>query len=211
MQTPWLTRWGYWFIGLGGVLFGGIKVVIELTVNGSAPLSTQVSSPFHQIGEGLQMIALVLLILGVVGIYLRQPQTSVLRTVGFLLAFVGTLCATGLLWSSTFLLAPLARIVPTVVDGLITHAPLLVSVGVLGTNVLFGIGWIVFAGVQLWMGDGPRVAWAAVMVAMLVYLPFPLVGGALLAIGLAWVAWSSRTLSGDDHQEVHGRSSTIVD
>jgi len=211
MQTSWLTRWGYWFIGLGGVLFGGIKVVIELTVNGNAPLSTQVTSPVHQVGEGLQMIALVLFVLGAVGIYLRQPQTSVLRTVGFLFAFVGTLLDIGLLWSSTFLLAPLAHIVPTVVDGLITHAPLIVSVGVLGTNVLFGIGWVVFAGVQLWVGDGPRVAWAAVILAMLVYLPFPLVGGALLAIGLAWVAWSSRKLSGDAHREVHGRSSTIAD
>src|SRR5215472_427959 len=178
MQTPWLIRWGSWFIGLGGVLFGGIKVVISLLVNASAPLSTQVTSPAHHVGEGLQMIALVLLVLGTVGISLRQPQTSAPRTVGFLFAFVGTLCAIGLLWSSTFLLAPLARIVPTVVDGLLTHAPLLVSVGVLGTNVLFGIGWIVFAGVQLWVGDGPRLAWAAVMVAMLDYLPFPLFGGA---------------------------------
>src|SRR5215469_17644085 len=127
MQTPWLTRWGYWFIGLGGVLFGGIKVVIELTVNGSAPLSIQVSSPFHQIGEGLQMITLLLLILGVVGIYFRQPKTSVLRTVGFLLVFVGTFFDIGLLWSNTFLLAPLAGIEPSVVDGLTTHAPLIVS------------------------------------------------------------------------------------
>src|SRR5713226_4019003 len=109
MQTPWLTRWGSWLVGLGGVLFGGMKVVIELTVNGSAPFSTQVASPSHQVGEGLQMIALLLLALGLVGIYLRQPKTRVLRTVGFLLAFVGTLVDIGLLWSSTFLLAPLAR------------------------------------------------------------------------------------------------------
>jgi hypothetical protein len=192
MQT-WLTRSGYWLVGLGGVLFGGIKVLIELTVNGRAPFSTQFSSPIHWVGEGLQMIALLLLALGVLGISLRQPKASVLRTVGLLLAFVGTQVDIGLLWSNTFLLSPLAQIVPTTVDGLLTHPSVLVSVGVLGTNALFGIGWMVFAGVQLWVGDGPRVAWALVIVAMLAFLPLPLFGGALFAVALAWVGWSART------------------
>jgi hypothetical protein len=210
MQTIWLNRWGSWLVGVGGILFGGIEVVIDLAADRSAPFSTQVSSPLQQI-EGFQIVALMILTLGLVGLYLRPAKARMLRTVGFLLAFVGTQAAIGLLWSGTFLLPYLAQVVPDVVNGFVTHPAARVQVGLLGGNLLFGIGWIVFAAGQLWVGDGSRLAWAMVIVAMLTFLLLPPLGGALLAIGLAWVAWSSRILSGDAHRETHVRSSRIGD
>ena len=188
----WLSQRGHWLAGVGGIIYGLLEIVNGVAVDTSAPLSQQVTSPVLQRNESIQMIALILLALGLVSIYFRLPKSSTLRTIGFLLAFAGTQLAVGLLWSGAFLLPYLGNVVPNVVDGFITAPPAQVQFGLLLGNFLFGIGWIVFAIAQIGVGDGSRLAWGILSIAMLLFLPLPWLGGLLFALAFAWIAWSYR-------------------
>ena len=157
MQT-WLSRSGSVLLGIGGVLFGMLEVLVDLFTNQKASLSQQVSAPIHT-GEGLQMIALFVLALGLIGVYVRRPAGGALRAVGFVLALAGTILAFALDWSGTVLLPYLAETAPKVVDGLITTSSVQIQVGIFGSNTVFGLGWILFAVAQVVTADGARLAW----------------------------------------------------
>lgn len=188
-----LVRWAGWLIGVGGVLFGGLKVGVNLATDAQSPLSAQFSPVFHQVGEGVQMVALMLLSIGLIGLYLRPGRSSRVRTAAFVLALVGTELAIALLWSDTVLLAELATTTPRTVDAFMTAPSARVLIGLLGSNVVFALGWVVFALSQLRVSEGWRVAWVVLIAGLLAFPLLPPLGGGLVAMAFAGVAWSSRT------------------
>ena len=183
----WLIRQAHWAVGIGGILYGAIEVMIALAVNTSAPLSQQVSSPVQQGGESLQIFALILLTLGLVGLYLRGRYDHPLRTLGFLMAFAGTQLAVGLLWSGAFLLPYLSQTVPDIVDSFITSATPQLQFGLMLGNFMFGIGWMVFAIAQIVVDERPRIAWLLIAIAMPMFMFSPILGGLLFVLGLGWI------------------------
>jgi hypothetical protein len=145
-------------MGVGGVLFGALEIGKVLATDAHAPLSAQFSSSFHQVDEIVQMGALLLLSIGLVGFYQRRARSSGFHTAGFILALVGTELALALLWVGTVLLVDLAGTSPRVVDAFLLHPSTRIQIGLLGSNLVFGLGWVVFALAHLRSGEGWRVA-----------------------------------------------------
>src|SRR5215831_1433183 len=187
-----LVRWAPWLLGVGGVLFGALEIGKVLATDAQAPLSAQFSSGFHQVDEVVQMGALLLLSLGLVGFYQRRARSSGFHTAGFILALVGTELALALLWGGTVLLVDLAGTSPRVVDAFLIHPSIRIQIGLLGSNLVFGLGWVVFALAHLRGGQGWRVAWGVLIAGFLAFALLPLLGGVLVTLGFAGVAWSSQ-------------------
>src|SRR5262249_10614991 len=148
-----------------------------------APLSAQFSSVFHQADEAVQMGALLLLSIGLVGFYQRRARSSGFHTAAFILALVGTELAIALLWAGTVLLGDLAGTSPRVVDAFLIHPSTRIQIGLLGSNLVFGLGWVVFALAHLQSGEGWRVAWGVLIVGFLAFALLPLLGGVLVTLG----------------------------
>jgi hypothetical protein len=113
---------------------------------------TQGGDPFkvaagatHAFESTLGMIAFVVLLpLGLVGLYTRQSESAgSLGLLGFLAAFAGTGLVAGFVWTDTFIAPALA-----------TSAPQLLKMGPPPGRSLsflvFGVGWALFGLASLW-------------------------------------------------------------
>ena len=104
MKTTTLLRLSGLATIIGGVGFALGEMLIALFFPESQPFSQQLAGLGLSILEALELPALMLLVLGLVGLYLHQQQASgIFGFIGFLLAFVGTIWSIGEGWTSTFL------------------------------------------------------------------------------------------------------------
>ena len=181
-----IRRVGGTLMAVTGVVYGATEVVVDLTVE-QEPLSRMFASPVNQVGELVQMFALMGLLAALVGRYVGVGGRDLARTMAFGTAFVGTALIIGALWSSPFVLAGVAQTSPDVVDRFRTDPSVWSTVGVLGSNAVFALGWIAVAAVEWRRRAGSRLGWAAVAVGLLVAPAVPAVGGGLLAVGLLLV------------------------
>ncbi len=135
----------------------------------------------------------VLLLIGLVGLYVRQSEAAgIYGLLGFVAAFLGTALAVGAIWSQLFIVPDLgaeppmanpAR-VPRVADQ---------PVGAFGFSqsffVCFPLGWGLFGATTLTARVYPRAAAIALVVgAFLAYLPVPL-SGIVLDAAVAWLGF----------------------
>jgi hypothetical protein len=186
-MAGWLARSAGVLLGVGGVVYGLVELAIALTVPAHEPFSTQVRSTVQAVGEPVQLAALLLVLVGVAGLMLGRSPQPWWEGAGYALALVGVALAVALLWSGSFLLPPLATSAPAVVDGLTQDPSTRVLVGLAASNLLFGIGLIALAAAQLARRATPRPAWALLILAVLLLIPIPAVGGALFAGACAWL------------------------
>lgn len=118
------------------------------------------------------LAALVLLGLGLVGLYLRQQHAlGRFGNGAFALALVGTMLAAGGAWDQVFTVPYLANEAPTVLDAE-TSGSLLA--GFFLSFSLLALGWALFAVVSRRAGVLPRGASTVLLVgAVLAFLPAP--------------------------------------
>lgn len=162
---------------MGGVsavlsaLFGVLSLVLYLIVVGGDRLSEAATSATFFLPSGAQLLAMVLLAVGLVALYVRQAEAfGALGLVGFFLALVGTVMVAGALWSQVFVVPRLAEAAPEVVNSGTGS----VLAGFLLSFLLFGVGWVVFGAATLRARVFPR--WAVVLLivgAVLAILPLP--------------------------------------
>lgn len=162
---------------LGGVsavlsaLLGAISLVLYLIVVGGDRLSEAATSATFFLPSGAQLLAMLLLAVGLVALYARQAEAfGALGLAGFFLALVGTVLAAGALWSQVFVVPRLAEAAPEVVN----RGSGSVLAGFLLSFLIFGVGWVVFGVATLRTRVFPR--WAVVLLivgAVLAILPFP--------------------------------------
>lgn len=202
MSTQNLMRWSGWALAIGGIAIAGF--FLALLPIGGVTATTESSPGLYYLAHGLHTIGGVLAALGLVGLYARQSEkTGWLGLIGFVLAFIGTTLFAGLGMISEFLLPPI-----------FTNAPALVAPGgALDPNSLiifpltflpFLVGYILLGIATMRAGVLPRwsgllLILGAILFALPVPWPVPVVGAVLYAAGMGWIGyvlWSEKGAMG---------------
>ncbi len=153
MSSSDLIRWS----GLAAMVAGVSLVIADLLAIFlfGDQFSETVTTGTYTLNTVLDMIALILLLLALVGLYVRQAEvTGPLGLVGFCVAFVGTVLVAGFAWASLFVAPALATAAPELLD---TGPP----PGLLPTFIPFAVGWLLFGIASLRGRVYPR--WAAIL------------------------------------------------
>jgi hypothetical protein len=142
----------------------------------------------------LYLIGTVLLLVGLVGLYIRQSEASgILGLVGFAAAFLGEALVLGAVWTELFVAPFLANAAPAVLDAGPTGT---LAVGFILTFALGALGWLLFGLAALRARVYPRAAAIALMVgAVISFLPIPASGIVLNAV-VAWLGFTLLTGTG---------------
>lgn len=192
MSSSNLMRWS----GLAALVGGGLLVVVDVVwglLFPGSPEGAEMASSGWIILNMLELLLLVLISLGLVGIYVCQAeQAGVLGLIGFLVFFLGTAMMSGALWSLAFILPWLAVAAP---PELLNAEPSgVVIVGFLLTLIFFGLGGLLFGLASLRAGVLPRGAVVLLMVgavlgAMFDILDLPF-SAVVFAAAVAWMGYS---------------------
>ena len=101
--------------GLAAVMAAALLLVLEIVdyAQGGDPFGVAANAA-HVFESTLRLIAFVVLLpLGLVGLYARQSEAAgPLGLLGFLAAFAGTVLVAGLVWTNTFIALALATSAP---------------------------------------------------------------------------------------------------
>ena len=144
-------------------------------------------TPSFAITTGMSLLAAVLILLGLVGLNLRQSEAAgALGRVGFLVAFLGTALVVGASWTTFFVTPSLALDAPELLDAVEGAGSL--DTGFIVSFSVLSAGWALFGVSALKAQTYPR--WAAIVLiiaALMGFLPFtgaasPLVFGVAVAL-----------------------------
>jgi hypothetical protein len=187
MSSSNLIRWA----GLAAILAGVLLVVADLLnlaigFDDDEPFSETATTGIYAFQSVVNLLAAVLLLIGLVGLYARQSEAAgLLGLAGFLVAFLGTALVTGLLWASLFIVPTLAVEVPAFLDQVEGPPP-----GFFLTFITFAVGWLLFGIATLLARVYPRIPTILVMIgAVIAVLPLPFTG-IVLAIAVAWLGFA---------------------
>jgi hypothetical protein len=191
MSSSNLMRWS----GLAALVGGGLFVVlsvVESLLFGNQPHSEAAATGAWILVQGAYIVAVVLIGLGLVGLYLRQSeQAGRLGLIAFVVTFTGAMMAIGATWSEAFFGAWLAQAAPELLDA--DPAAILIA-GVILSYSLFALGWFLFGLASLRAGVLPRGAAILLMIGALLFLvvgmmelPF---AGVLYGAAVAWMGYA---------------------
>lgn len=183
MRSSDLIRWSGLAAFLGAALLL-ISDFLSFTVFSGDPVEIVTTDAYLADG-GTRVLAGVLLLLGLVGLYARQSEASgALGLVAFLVAFAGTALILGTWWTNAFAAPSLAAEAPAFLEAGPT--------GVLGFGftlsfALGALGWLLFGLISLRARVYPRAAAAALVVgAALTFAPLPATG-VVFYVTIAWL------------------------
>jgi hypothetical protein len=140
------------------------------------------------LADGLvRLLAGVLLLLGLVGLYARQSAaTGVPALIAFLLAFAGTALILGTWWTNTFAAPTLATEAPAALE---SGPAGTLGLGFMLSFALGAVGWLLFGLVSFRAGVYPRAAAGALAAgAILTFVPLP-GAGAVFYVAVAWLGF----------------------
>ena len=190
MSTSNLIRWA----GLAAILAGVLLVVADLLNLAigfeDEPLRETATTGIYALQSLANLLAAVLLLIGLVGLYTRQSEAAgPLGLAGFLVAFLGTALVTGLLWASLFIVPALAVEAPAFLD----EGP---PPGFFLSLITFGVGWLLFGIGTLLARVYPRIPVILLMIgAVIIVLPLPFTG-IVFAIAVTWLGFALFTGGG---------------
>lgn len=157
---------------------------------GPKNLGEEASSPvLSAIQSGLTLLAGLLLLVGLAGLYVRQLEEDggLLDMVGFLVAFCGTVMAVGTFWADAFIAPSLAREELRLLDA---APPRALAAGFTLSYGSVALGWLLFGLATLRIGVYPRPASVLLVIgAALTWLPLPL-SGVPFSIAVAWIGYT---------------------
>ncbi len=186
MSNTDLIRWSGLAAILAGVLLS-VGALLSLTTE-SENLSQSATTASYTFSALLYLLGAMLLLLGLVGFYVRQSEASgSLGLVAFVLAFVGTALALGATWAELFVAPSMAVEAPTVLDAEPTG---MLALGFTLTFLVFlPLGWLLFGVASLRARIYPRAAAILLMVgAVIGGLPIPLTE-IVLYVGVVWLGF----------------------
>ena len=191
MSSSKQIRWA----GLAAIVAGAMFLCSDLldlaaSPDGFGPKNLgEASSPaLSAIQSGMTLLAGLLLLVGLAGLYFRQlDEGGLLSMLGFLLAFCGTVMAVGVFWADTFVAPSLAREELRLLGA---APPRALAAGFTLSYGSVALGWILFGLATLRTGIYPRAASMLLMVgAAITWLPLPL-SGVLFSVSVAWMGYA---------------------
>lgn len=186
MYSSNLIRWS----GLAAILGGALLIVSDFL--GFTVLSgdlTETTATGTYLADGsMRVLAGVLLLLGLVGLYARQSEASGgLGLVAFLIAFAGTALILGTWWTNAFVAPSLATEAPAFLEAGPTGV---LGVGFTLSFALGAVGWLLFGLVSLRTRIYPRAAVIVLIVgAVLTFVPLP-GAGVVFYVAIAWLGFA---------------------
>lgn len=187
--------------GLAAVVAGVLLLIGDLlsfTIE-SENMSESATTAPYAFTFLLYLIGIVLLLIGLVGLYVRQSEASgILGLVGFLVAFLGTALVLGAVWAQLFVAPSVAVEAPEFLDTEPTGA---LALGFTLTFALVALGWLLFGTATLRARVYPRSAAIVVIVGAVVgFLPIP-ASGIVLDVAAAWLGFALFTGRGEADQQ----------
>ncbi len=146
---------------MGGVaaLLGGLLLVMSdlvMLAEHHKDVQGPISAFKYNLHGALALIAGVLVLFGVVGLYAAQAQDAgIFGVMGFVLAFDATALAYGLVWDAAFAVPSLVHASPEVLRPQTLPGPY--GFGITLTFWALAVGWVAFAVSMLIAGVYPRV------------------------------------------------------
>ncbi|MDP9275480.1 MAG: hypothetical protein M3O99_07810 [Chloroflexota bacterium] len=197
MDTSKLAR-------LGGVAaaLGGLMLVLynatELALFTGAPLSDLSTRPGWVPFQVIGVFGSVVIVLGLIALYSRQAERAGwLGLVGFVVSLAGALGYSGASWAAAYIVPPVSRVAPSIVDG----PDQLVGAGLISTILLAAVGWILFGIATIRAGVFPR--WTGILIIVANVMPFILQPFGIptqispIALGVAMIGMGYQILSSD--------------
>ncbi len=170
------------------VLAGLLLLVGTVLSSFSMPskFSEAAGTPLFEFSAVLVLVSSMLLVLALIVLHARQvDESGRFGLAAGLVALVGTMLFSGVSWSQTFLDPAAAKVVPAFLDDV---PPTVLVIGLFGTLVLFGLGWMVYAIATLRAGVYPRLPVVVLLIgSLLAAVPFLPIGGTVMAIALIWL------------------------
>src|SRR3712207_4052471 len=193
MSSSDLIRWA----GLAAILAGVLLVVADLLnlaigFDEDEPFSESATTGIYALQSLANLLAAVLLQIGLVGLYARQSEAAgPLGLAGFLVAFLGTALVTGFLWAGLFIVPALAVEAPAFLNELEGPPP-----GFFLSLITFGVGWLLFGITTLRARVYPRITVILLIIgAVIISRPLPFTG-IVFAIAVTWLCFDLFTGGG---------------
>ncbi len=186
MRSMDLIRWS----GLAAILGVAILIIsdlLSLTVFSSDPMEFVTTGTYLADGTA-RVLAGILLLIGLIGLYAHQAEASgVQGLVAFLAAFTGTALIFGTWWTNAYVAPVLAqensRLLETGPTGVLSVAFTL-------SFALGAVGWLLFGLVSLRTRVYPRAAVIVLIVgAVLTFVPLP-GAGVVFYVAIAWLSFA---------------------
>jgi hypothetical protein len=155
---------------------------------GTKNLGDETWPAISAIQSGLTLLAGLLLLVGLAGLYFRQSEDGgLLGVVGFLVAFYGTVMAVGAFWADAFVAPSLAGEELRVLDA---APPTALAAGFTLSYGSVALGWLLFGWSTLRTGLYPRLASVLLIIgAALTWLPLPL-SGVPFSAAVTWMGYA---------------------
>ncbi len=185
MSSSDLARWG----GLAAMVAGVLLLVAELLellpAFDDLLFSELALTGLFAFQNTLYLLGLILLSVGLVGLYARQSETAgPLGLVGFLVALVGTVFFTGFFWANLFVAPALAVGAPEFLDQGGRFPGFRLSL------LIYAVGWLLFGLASLNARVYPRAAVIALILGAALDLFGAPLSGLVIDAAFVWLGFS---------------------
>ena len=188
MTIERLTRFAGFASIIAAVLIMASQFAGLFLLTSELLLSESIESTPATLYNILKLSGFVLLLLGMVGLYVRQSVAGgMLGLIGFVVAFTGTVLVAGDWWFETFVVTWLVQVAPQALE--VPPSGTLIVGGTTGFT-LFALGWVLFGIVSFRARIFPRLASIVLILGGALgfqagFPPFLVV----LALGVGWMGF----------------------
>jgi hypothetical protein len=188
MTIERLTRFAGFASIIAAVLIMASQFAGLFLLTSELPLSESIKSTPATLYNILKLSGFVLLLLGMVGLYVRQSVAGgMLGLIGFVVAFTGTVLVAGDWWFETFVVTWLVQVAPQALE--VPPSGTLIVGGTTGFT-LVALGWVLFGIVSFRARIFPRLASIVLILGGALgfqagFPPFLVV----LALGVGWMGF----------------------
>lgn len=157
--TP-IVRWSGWALVGGGLAVALSNAAFTPFLPMGVSFAEIAASPVFLWRQSASVVAMVLVLVGTLGVHLRQAERAGIgSTLAFLAAMLGSALLLAWEWVDVFVLRPLAFAAPAALTALEDRPGIdLFDMGALIPICAFSLGWIALAGVTVRARVLPRAA-----------------------------------------------------